>query len=234
MAKNPAFLFYVNDFDADIKFFTDEQVGKYIRLWISIFQHGHLSKSKILFITKIWDEDIMALFKVDNEGLYYSPALEEILDKRSEFVNKQKERANKRWQSRGSAKLDATASVRDMPIIENENRNENKNEDWNLTKKSFLSNEQLFFKICTSQSISKAEVEIYASEFIDEIETKEDYKNQKQLNSHFLNWIKFHKKKTNGKKSTKNVGAYELLDELRAEYKANSSGYGFSSDGVQS
>ena len=42
------------------------------------------------------------------------------------------------------------------------------------------------------------------------------------------------KNQTNGKKSSKNVGAYELLDELRAEYKANSSGYGFSSDGVQS
>ena len=42
--KDPAFLFYTNDFDRGCQFFTDEQVGKYIRLLMAQHQHGHLSE----------------------------------------------------------------------------------------------------------------------------------------------------------------------------------------------
>jgi len=43
MGKDPAFLFYSNDFDQGTKFFTDDQTGKYIRLLIA--QHQHISFS---------------------------------------------------------------------------------------------------------------------------------------------------------------------------------------------
>src|SRR6185437_9562737 len=58
MAKDPAFLFYSNDFDSGTKFLTDEQVGKYLRLLMSQHQHGHLTEKQMLFICKTRDEEI--------------------------------------------------------------------------------------------------------------------------------------------------------------------------------
>ena len=44
MAKDPAFLFYPNDFDCATRFFTDEEVGIYLSLLIAQFQNGRLSE----------------------------------------------------------------------------------------------------------------------------------------------------------------------------------------------
>lgn len=48
MAKDPAFLFYPNDFTSGTRFFTDEQVGKYIRLLCAQFDCGHLKESDMI------------------------------------------------------------------------------------------------------------------------------------------------------------------------------------------
>jgi uncharacterized protein YdaU (DUF1376 family) len=119
MAKDPAFLFYPNDFTTGTQFFTDEQVGVYIRILCAIHQHGHLSNSQMRSlchgitnadaVAEIWNK-----FKIDDSGKFYNERLDNEIDKRKKHSEKQRENARMRWHSHGNAKA--------MPL-ENENEN---------------------------------------------------------------------------------------------------------------
>ena len=60
MAKDPAFLFYPNDFDCATKFFSDEEVGIYLRLLIAQFQNGRLHEKHMNHICKTYNKDIFS------------------------------------------------------------------------------------------------------------------------------------------------------------------------------
>jgi uncharacterized protein YdaU (DUF1376 family) len=85
MAKDPAFLFYSNDFDADTKFMSDEQVGKYLRLLIAQHQHGHLTEKQVLFICKTYDVEIMQKFAQDSENKFFNQRLDKEIERRKGF-----------------------------------------------------------------------------------------------------------------------------------------------------
>lgn len=86
MAKDPAFLFYSDNFLSGTMFFTDEQVGKYMRLLCAQHQHGHLSEKHMLHICKTYDKDIWDKFTKDESGLFYQPRLETEVEKRKNFT----------------------------------------------------------------------------------------------------------------------------------------------------
>lgn len=86
MAKDPAFLFYTNDFDSKTKFFTHEQVGIYLRLLMAQHQNGRLTEKQMIFICGRHDEEVFAKFSKDELGLFYSERLEEEITKRKKFV----------------------------------------------------------------------------------------------------------------------------------------------------
>jgi hypothetical protein len=92
--------------------------------------------------------------------------------------------------------------------------------DWESNKKSFLLDDGWKYKICTAKNLSKAYLEGMMQTFITDIELKEDYKSNKELKSHFTNWLNLQKKK-NEKRSTKNPGLYELLEDLRQQHTEN-------------
>jgi len=130
MAKDPAFLFYSSDFDMGTKFFTDEQVGKYIRLLIAQHQHGRLKESYMLKICGNYDEDIFEKFSKDNDGLYYNKRLDEEIIKRKKHSEKQRENIMKRWN-----KCNSNENTKEIPksydgitmVIPLENKNEIEN-----------------------------------------------------------------------------------------------------------
>lgn len=96
MAKDPAFLFYTSDFVMGTNLFTDEQVGKYIRLLCQQHQSGHLSEKDMLKICKTHDEDIWRKFLKDDDGLYYNERLEIEHKKRQNYSKSRSEnRSNK-------------------------------------------------------------------------------------------------------------------------------------------
>ena len=145
MSKDPAFPLYSNDFAVGTQFFSDEQVGKYVRLLLAQHQHGHLTEKKMLAICKVYDEDIFEKFVKDSAGLFFNVRLEKEIEKRKAFSGSQSNKAQKRWknfngQSPGSATADAhaeagedatghaKASAGHVPFLENENENENENE----------------------------------------------------------------------------------------------------------
>lgn len=86
MAKDPAFLFYPGDFNTGTQFFTDEQVGKYMRLLMAQHQHGHLTENQVIFICKSYDKEVMSKFKKDSAGLWYNERLEIESNKRKKFI----------------------------------------------------------------------------------------------------------------------------------------------------
>lgn len=86
MAKDPAFLFYPGDFTTGTQFFSDEQVGKYMRLLLAQHQHGHLTDNQVIFICKSYDNHIMSKFSKDSAGLWYNERLEFEIIKRKNFT----------------------------------------------------------------------------------------------------------------------------------------------------
>jgi len=119
--KDPAFLFYPNDFTTGTQFFSDEQVGVYIRILCAMHQHGHLSKRQMQSLCGgIADADAVAevwnKFKIDDKGLFFNERLDNEINKRQTHSLKQRENALMRWHKSGKANA--------MPL-ENENENEN-------------------------------------------------------------------------------------------------------------
>jgi uncharacterized protein YdaU (DUF1376 family) len=119
MAKDPAFLFYPGDFNTGTQFFSDEQVGKYMRLLMAQHQHGHLSENQMIFICKSYDKDIFSKFKKDSDGNWFNERLEIEVEKRKSYVKSR----SKNKEGKGKKKIISSSYV---PHMENENEIENK------------------------------------------------------------------------------------------------------------
>jgi len=119
MAKDPAFLFYTNDFDSGTKFFTDEQVGKYMRVLMAQHQHGHLTLNQVNFICKSYDNDVMSKFEKDSDGRFYNLRLEEEIEKRSNYCKSRG--SNKEGKLKGKKSKIISKSYENHMEDENEN-----------------------------------------------------------------------------------------------------------------
>lgn len=93
MAKDPAFLFYYQDFAYGTRKMSFEEKGAYIELLCEQADTGHLSlddiKRSLNSHFSIW-ERICKKFKQDEEGRFYNSVLEEHISKRKSFVNSRK------------------------------------------------------------------------------------------------------------------------------------------------
>lgn len=131
MAKDPAFLFYPSAFLTGTMFMSDDQVGKYIRLLCAQHQHGHLNPEQMQRLCHgIADAEILSKFKVDKKGNYFNERLEIEIEKRAEHSNKQRDKANKRWQCRGNA---AAMPLENTNKDKNINTSKDKREDKGVT-----------------------------------------------------------------------------------------------------
>lgn len=125
MAKDPAFLFYTNDFQSGTQFFTDEQVGKYLRVLMAQHQHGHLTEKQVLFICKTKDEDILSKLSIDDKGLYYNEKLDEVILARKKFTDSRRDnRLGKTKDKKKPVKTKKTSKT-SVILMEDEIENEN-------------------------------------------------------------------------------------------------------------
>ena len=122
MAKDPAFLFYPNDFTSGTRFMTDEQVGKYIRLLCAQFDCGHLSEKDMIMICKSYDIDIFSKFIKDSDGKFYNERLENEKFKRTKFCESRGKNRE------GKKKISFSYDNHMENVNENVNRNINDNE----------------------------------------------------------------------------------------------------------
>jgi len=129
MSKDPAFLFYTGDFLSGTMFFTDEQVGVYLRLLMAQHQHGRLTEKQVKIICKSYDKEVLEKFEKDAEGKFYNLRLETEINKRKSYSES---RSNNR---KGKVKEDKpkrkkTSKSYDIHMEdENRNKDENKKED---------------------------------------------------------------------------------------------------------
>jgi hypothetical protein len=83
--KDPAVLFYTQDFLTGTFLMTDAQVGKYIRLLCLQQQNGGLSEKEMLKICGEKDDEIWAKFECEN-GHYFNKRMLIETKKRKEFT----------------------------------------------------------------------------------------------------------------------------------------------------
>ena len=116
MAKDPAFLFYPNDYLGGTMGMTFEQKGAYIELLMLQFNRGHMTKDMIGHtVGQLWDE-IQDKFQKDAEGKYFNVRLDEEKLKRQRFTESR--RNNIKGNNQYTSKVGHTTSR-----MENEDEN---------------------------------------------------------------------------------------------------------------
>jgi len=86
MAKDPAFLFYPNDYIGGTMGMTFEEKGAYMELLMMQFNRGHMTTHMIgQTIGQLWDT-VKVKFIKDDKGLWYNVRLEEEQIKRKTFT----------------------------------------------------------------------------------------------------------------------------------------------------
>lgn len=122
--KDPAFLFYTQDFYVGTAFLTHEQTGKYIRLMCAQHQHGRLSEEMILQICGDLDRSVLQKFSIDENNLYYNVRLETEIEKRKRFSESRRKNIKKRWEDTSEIQVNNTSNtLEDTSVIHMENEN---------------------------------------------------------------------------------------------------------------
>jgi len=164
MAKDPAFLFYTGDFSTGTQFFSNEQVGIYLRLLMAQHQHGRLTEKQVIIISKTLDNEVMRKFTIDTEGLYYNERLESEVEKRKAFSD-----------SRRNNKLGKTKEVKNKSkSYVNHMEDENKNKDIIKKEKKerdefLISQFEIFWNLYPKKVEKKKAQAIFLSLTIEEI-----------------------------------------------------------------
>lgn len=87
MAKDPAFLFYPNDWLGGTMGMTFEQKGAYMELLMLQFNRGHMTEHMIgQTVGRIWDV-LKDKFQKDKDGLWFNDRLEVEKNKRKSYVS---------------------------------------------------------------------------------------------------------------------------------------------------
>lgn len=130
MAKDPAFLFYASDFLTGTMFFSNEQVGKYIRLLCSQHQHGGLIERAAFDSIVGSDAVLRAKFEETEQG-YYNIRLSVEMELRNKKSANISDAAKETWKKRKERNTIVLQSHKDSntAVIRLEDENEDENED---------------------------------------------------------------------------------------------------------
>lgn len=102
MSKDPAFLFYPNDWLGGTMGMTFEEKGAYMDLLMMQFNRGHMTSHMIgQAVGQLW-VNIKDKFKEDDNGLYYNARLEDEQTKRKAYSDSR--RNNKKGKNQHSLK----------------------------------------------------------------------------------------------------------------------------------
>jgi len=226
MAKDPAFLFYSNDFLTGTLTLSFEDRGKYITILCLMHQQGRLDEQTVKFIVGEISSNLMSKFCRDTDGKWYNKRLEEETDRRNKFTESRRNNAKKKSSKDLVLPLEKHMLEHMPEHMENENKdiintiliNKNSNEikdsnSWESEKKLFKNEEQYFYKIATSYKITKNDVLGFIDVFLKELELAEDYKDLKELKRHFSYWLK--KRKEEKERKVK----YQLPDPTKIKIK---------------
>ena len=130
MAKDPAFLFYYQDFLVGTDDMSNEQIGAYIKCLCHQAHRGHITKDHMLNTCSnqaVFDV-VVKKFESDTNGNFVNQRLNEEVDKRKRHSDLQKQRAEARWHKSG---IDPAMPRQCLKENENEDEDETKDETEN-------------------------------------------------------------------------------------------------------
>jgi uncharacterized phage protein (TIGR02220 family) len=142
MGKDPAFLFYPNDYIGGTMGMTFEEKGAYIELLMLQFNRGHMTTHMIgQTVGQLWVK-LQDKFIVDDNGLMYNRRLEQEINKRKNYVeSRNNNRSGENQYTKNKVKKSGHMTTHTTPHMENENENENRidNESVNLNFSDIVS-----------------------------------------------------------------------------------------------
>jgi len=197
MSKDPAFLFYSNDFLTGTYLMSDEQVGKYIRLLCLQHQKLTLSEKDMMHICKTYDEDIFSKFAKDDSG-YYNERLREESKKRKSYTESRKNNRKKK----DMKNICSTYEEHMIPHMENENENEDivnntininypKFSDFNGLPELKVNSAIELISLTKKKKVTFEQVSKLWEVFkVQNLDGKTYYPSTEKVYSHFINWIK--------------------------------------------
>lgn len=217
-AKDPAFLFYTSDFLTGTMFMTNEQVGLYIRLMCAQHQHGGLI-DKLSFNNMVKDDAVVRSKFIETEDGFYNERLMQEMVLRQKKSTNLSANAQKRWAKAtlGDANACANASATDMELnMPTEDEDEDVNLvdinkggvgeisppryiDQFKSQPKFkvehireLPKQTLWYEnVIRSYKISPDDFNRLVDEFISHCHSqgKDEDKTERDLKSHFTNWL---------------------------------------------
>ena len=176
--KDPAFLFYSNDFLSGTMLMSNEDVGAYIRLLCLQHQKGHLKEKDMLIICGNKNEDIFNKFTLDEDGNFYNKRLEEEIIKRKKYSESRRNNRLKKKEEKTHEKdmKNICNSHEEHMENENENENENINKNKNIKKKKIEKTQYAEFVFMKEEEYDKL-VSQYGADFTKKcIEILDNYK----------------------------------------------------------
>ena len=117
MAKDPAFLFYPNDWIGGTMGMTFEEKGAYMELLMMQFNRGHMTYHMMAHTVGQVLDKVLDKFEKDDNGLYFNKRLEEEKNKRKSFVDSRIN--NKKGSNQFTKKVGhMTSHMEDVNIID--------------------------------------------------------------------------------------------------------------------
>lgn len=229
--KDPAFLFYPNDWIGGTMGMTFEEKGAYMEVLMLQFNRGHMTTHMIgQLIGQLW-LNVEAKFRQDDEGLWYNERLEEEQEKRQSFTKSRNNNLSGKNQHTLKAVIDVGHTTSHMED-EDENENNISNNNNFLFKDTLEKNKIWIKSISTQFKITDDEVIAKLNNFYNHLITEfKEHPSMNEFTKHFKNWIPVNKVKNekpiSNNKSNSNTGykpasvdREKLLREL-AEDAAN-------------
>lgn len=207
MAKDPAFLFYPNDWVGGTMGMTFEEKGAYMELLMMQFNRGHMTEHMIGQTVGQLFSRIKDKFIQDAEGLWYNERLDIEKEKRKNYVNSRnnnklgKNKYTKKEQEDVSHMTSHMDNENEDSVLNKKRNKEKQNfntfpkpEDFNGLPDITLGSIKELIKITKQVSVTDEQVKGMWGVFKNQELTGEKfYKSEKDVYSHFTNWMKFQK-----------------------------------------
>lgn len=159
MAKDPAFLFYSQDFYTGVATLNWEERGKFISILCLMHQQGRMKEETIRFLVGSVSDNLKSKFKTDDKGFWYNVRLEEETAKRNKFTESRRENGNlggrpKKPKDNGKPKQNLKVNHM-VNHMEDENANEDVilNEYKNWTDSIISGNDHFFEQLFMKETI---------------------------------------------------------------------------------
>jgi hypothetical protein len=224
MAKDPAFLFYSQDFYTGVAELNFEDRGKFITILCIMHQKGRMKEETIRFLVGSVSDMLRLKFKVDSDGFWYNERLETEAEKRNKFVDSRKHNGSKGGRP-------ATKKPLAKPKVKpKKNHTEDENEDVNSDlgkglgenlKERFeilRSNRIWIEQVCIAHKITEDKFNKMLSAFEAKCITANEDQSITELMRYFGNWIPLNLDRflNNGKttRENNNNSLTELENEL--------------------